>query len=554
MLSIAINWIYIFFTTFCLGFAFCVLVEKVTHYKIKRVDSVLVAGIAMATVYAEIFSIFYRVNIEANICLVLICLIIAVVWRKQLLFFLKTAYRDCSSFRKILILLCLLLWCYFTSRGYITLDTDLYHAQSIRWIEEFGVVKGLGNLNARFAYNSSIFAISALYSMKFLLGHSLHAVNGFLAFVISVGLLDLGKCFKRKKMLLSDFARVGAAYYLTLIWDEVIAPSSDYAVMCILFFIVIKWLTQLEDSENGKDVTPYCLLCVLGVYALTLKLSAGLILLLLIKPAYVLLKEKRWRDILIYLGLGLLAAVPWMARTVIISGWLFYPFTALDLFSVDWKMRDLGAINSDAAMIKVWAKAANAMGINAPLSQWFPHWFSTALSRTEKLIIVGDMASCVVMSISAVWVFCKKSWEQLDVMIVFLAVIGSYLYWQLNAPMPRYGYAYMLLLVTMTAGYLLQHSKICWPAYVLFIVLGIYKLYIAGDYVMHTYWYYYVWQLDYSTYEMESCKVDGVTIYATSTSLLGYDPFPSCGTTVIEAGIELRGEGLKEGFRMPISP
>ena len=32
------------------------------------------------------------------------------------------------------------------------LDTPLYHAQSIRWIEDYGAVKGLGNIHNRFAY------------------------------------------------------------------------------------------------------------------------------------------------------------------------------------------------------------------------------------------------------------------------------------------------------------------------------------------------------------------------------------------------------------------
>lgn len=58
-------------------------------------------------------------------------------------------------------------------------DSDLYHAQSIRWIEEYGVVPGLGNLHERFAYNSSFFALSALFSMKFLCGTSMHTMSGF---------------------------------------------------------------------------------------------------------------------------------------------------------------------------------------------------------------------------------------------------------------------------------------------------------------------------------------------------------------------------------------
>ena len=266
MLSVFLNWIYMLLTLFCMGFSFSQFSIKFLHYRLKRMDSILFAGFAVATCYAQIFSLFYRVNVEANISMILLCLASIAVWHRQMLFFLKEAWQNSSALRKILTGVLLITWCYFTSRGYMVPDSDLYHAQSIRWIEEYGVVKGLGNLHCRFAYNSALFALSALYSMKFLLGQSLHAVNGLMAFVLSAGLLDLGKCFRRKKMLLSDFARVSAVYYLTLIWDEIVAPSSDYAVMIVLFFIVVKWLDCLENPSAENEIAPSSLLCVMGVY------------------------------------------------------------------------------------------------------------------------------------------------------------------------------------------------------------------------------------------------------------------------------------------------
>ena len=227
----------------------------------------------------------------------------------------------------------------------------MYHAQSIRWLEEYGVVPGLANLHERFAYNSSFFALSALYSMKFVLQESMHTMNGFIAIVLSLTCIPIAQSWKRKYFVLSDYARIGAIYYLTVITNEVVSPCSDYSVMMILFFIVIKWLDLLRDKE--KEIAPYALLCVIGVYAITLKLTAGLILILVLKPAYMLLKEKKVKQILIYLGIGLLVAIPWFARTIIISGWLLYPFTGIDLFEVDWKL-DKALVEADAMQIKVW--------------------------------------------------------------------------------------------------------------------------------------------------------------------------------------------------------
>jgi len=518
----------------------------------KRVDSVLMAGLVIATVYAQIFSLFYRVGIEANGVLLAACAVICLCMGRQMGDFLRKNWKSSSFFYKFILLFLFLVWSYFTSRGYMVLDMDLYHGQSIRWIEEYGVVKGLGNLHGRFGYNSSLFAVSALYSMKFLLGRSMHAVNGLIALLLSAEGLELGKCFRRRRMLLSDYARAGAVYYLTTIWDEVIAPSSDYAVMCVIFMIVIKWLAQLESGteEDRENITPYALLCVACAYTLTLKLSAGLILILMIKPAYVLLKGKRWKEIGIYLFLGLLTAVPWMARTVLITGWLLYPFAELDLFQVDWKMTDVGAIRSDAWLIRAWAKGTNRLGENTGFNVWFPNWFRNELSVTERLLILADLGACAGGVAIAAAAFVKRQWQKLDLLLVFAAVGCSYLFWQFSAPMMRYGYAHTLLLAALVWGYLLERGKLAKIFYVFLVLYGGYKLYVGGDYIAGCRLLpNYVWQETYGSYELESYELDGVTLYYSPHSgVTGYDPFPSSPDR--NPDVRLRGKGLEDGFRL----
>lgn len=555
MLTVFLNWLYMLFTLFCMGFAFSKFSEKALGYSLKRVESILLAGVVASTVYAQIFSLFYRVNIEANIILLVFCAVVCVCMGKEMAGVLKRSWQGSSAAYKILLLFLFLVWGFFTSRGYRVPDMDLYHGQSIRWIEEYGAVKGIGNLHGRFGYNSSLFAISALYSMKFLLGRSMHAVNGLIAFLLSVNALELGKCFRRRKMLLSDYARAGAVYYLSIIWNEVIAPSSDYAVMCVIFFIVIKWLTQLEadEEEQRNNIIPYGLLCVLGAYAITLKLSAGLILLLILKPAYVLLKEKKWKEICIFLLMGLITAVPWMVRTVFITGWLIYPFAALDLFQADWKITDVGAIRTDAFQIEIWAKGANHLGVNAAFSQWFPNWFQNELFTTEKLLIAADIASCAITFGSGAVICVRRQRQKADRLLVCATVMCCYLFWQFRAPMMRYGYAHVLLLPALSIGCVLEsrhfHRKLAVAAYGFLMLYGVYKLYMGYDYMLGCCRLpFYVWQETYESYELEQYEIDGVVIYySPSGGGVGYDLFPAIPTA--EYGVELRGEGIKDGFR-----
>ena len=218
MLTVMINWLYIAFTTMCLGIGVAAFTRNRLHYQIGRTDSLLAMGLIAATVYAQIWSLFYKVGILANLVLLMICAISLFYGRGQLSYMMQIQKRKATVLKGIGFAIVVLIWTYCTSRGYMHYDSDLYHAQSIRWIEEYGIVKGLGNIHVRFAYNSSFFALSALYSMPYIFGQSMHSVNGLIALILSVEALRIVHAWKRKKLLLSDFARAAALFYLTLIW------------------------------------------------------------------------------------------------------------------------------------------------------------------------------------------------------------------------------------------------------------------------------------------------------------------------------------------------
>ena len=101
-------------------------------------------------------------------------------------------------------------------------------------------MKGLGNLHCRLAYNSSSFALSALYSMAFLGGQSYHCAAGWLAFVLAVICLKVLDSLRVGRLRVSDFARVMGIYYLVIIFDEMISPASDYFMVLLAFYIVIR--------------------------------------------------------------------------------------------------------------------------------------------------------------------------------------------------------------------------------------------------------------------------------------------------------------------------
>lgn len=563
-------------TVFLAGYGVLRVLTSRIPYRIRHMDSYLLCGLVCVTVYAQFFSLFYKVGLLANLILCAVCVVILWCDRKALVGMMQTLWghikrkKSGKRGRMLVILFLFLLFAYGTSRGIIHYDTGLYHAQSIRWLEEYGLVKGLGNLHCRLAYNSSSFALSAMYSMSFLGGQSYHCCAGFLAYILAKICLEIWDSLRYGKLRISDFARVMCIYYLVIIFDEMISPASDYFMVLLAFYIVIRWLDLLESGE--KAIVPYALLCILGVFLMTVKLSAALILLLVIYPAYYLLKEKRWREIALYLILGIVTALPYFIRNVLISGWLVYPFTGFDFFPVPWKIPK-GTADYDAKEIQVWGRGYTDVTLfDRPIGEWLPEWFRS-LAGSDKLLVLAAGVSVCVLFVYAIGMLCRLLWgrkhggtgattaKQRQVFLVQCTVSASFLFWLGTSPLIRYGCVYVYLTSAVILGGIYDAvindsiktcgiawrrsvSKLCMAAVAL---LTVYKVCALGKEIAATFTNtYWLAQKDYENYEVIPYDINGVTFYYPKEGdQVGYESFPSAPA---KTQVEFLGDELSDGI------
>lgn len=551
MLSVFFSYLYLAITTFFLGMGVRIVTKKYLEYEMKEITSLLYAGLGVATVYSGIYSLFDGVALGANLGLILVCIVIVFLGKKELAEFWQQWKKKISPATLLGAAILLLIFSYGASRGYLHFDSGLYHAQAIRWIEEYGVVPGLANLHCRLAYNSSAFTLTALYSMEFLVGQSLHTVAGFMAMVLCVKGLSVVEIFSQKKVKVSDFLKVAMLFYISIIYGEMMSPASDYFAMLFLFFIILRWVELEEEGE--QNIAPYSMLCVLLAVTVTIKLSAAIMLLLVLKPAVVLIKEKRYGQIVLYLTLGIVAMFPYLARNVILSGWLVYPFPGIDLFSVDWKI-PAGEAAYDAEEIKVYAKGmTDVMLRDLPMAQWLPNWFAS-LKGLEKIWVLGSVVSMPVGVIFAVKDWVKKENKYLGLLFVEAVMIAGYLFWQIGTPLVRYGYIYILAFPFFTIGlwfvFLFENKE---KSYLLFALIllaffGYKGTNLVEIIVKSAPQNYYVWQRDYETRDYDSYVIGGIEFYVPLESgQIGYDKFPAAPHERYD--FELRGDGLEKGFR-----
>jgi hypothetical protein len=217
-------------------------------------------------------------------------------------------------------------------------DSGCYHIQIVRWIEEYRVVPGLGNLHVRLAFNSSWSLLSALFNFRFLGLGPLHVFNGFFTLVfIAFMLQSQNRFFELRQRIPSIFA--------ALLWMSSVffilrgASSLDFDQPSALLLMIIFLLFLGRQYSPGKDHRLLDVLLVfLSVFSLTVKLSTLAVVLL---PLYLLpgyLRARDWRFLTLSGLLVMWMLLPWLLRGVMLSGYLIYPFAALDLFNFDWKI------------------------------------------------------------------------------------------------------------------------------------------------------------------------------------------------------------------------
>ncbi|MDE7479384.1 MAG: hypothetical protein K2M91_15860 [Lachnospiraceae bacterium] len=446
-----------------------------------------------------------------------------------------------------------------TSRGTIHTDTNLYHAQAIRWYEEYGVVKGLGNLQWHFAYNSSYFAFAALFSLKFLCGQSLHCTTGFITIILMLWSLYHLRSFFSHEDHMTDMCCIGILFYALVNLTGCVSPASDYATMYMALYLIARWAETIEQTPEDTDA--FALLSVFSVYVMTLKLSAGLLVLLVIFPLVYLIKAKRTKDICIYLALGIVTAAPFIIRNVIISGWLFYPYAAIDLFRFDWKI-PVNYVNIDSSTIKVWARCLyDPALINMPIKEWLPIWWNAQEHYAQMLILTNVLA--VILNIATflhkMLTKTKISWNTI---LLNLCVFSNLIAWLLLAPFIRYGLAFLLAVPMLSVGMCLKKGA---PSsfyklfsgcivFIMFFVLTPYWDHYFMDDVLfikqNLTQPYYICQKDYDTSPMTTYDMNGITIYCpTQGQVTGYKYFPASSYDYMIHNTEERGSTLKDGFR-----
>ncbi|CAN1569207.1 hypothetical protein MCERE10_03896 [Burkholderiaceae bacterium] len=347
--------------------------------------------------------------------------------------------------RTFIVIAIVVTWCLRAMEVPTMYDSGLYHFGSIRWLNEYPMVPGLGNLHWRLALNQSYFGFLAILNAAPFWGKGYAAGGLFLLLLTAFTLFEVG--VTQSKLWRWIFGGVLFSY-LCLISGSVNNPLPDLAVslLQIVIFLFLYILLFNENAEVGSSSRTFerglIVLIFLCIALTTVKLS-GLGFAIACISVFLFFKEKVCqrtfiRPLLIasvLIGLWVLLHV---GRGYMLSGAPLFPSPVGGVWSLPWAV-EVGVAHNESQLIYAWAKRPGVSLIDEVVFSdgWFMPWIRQIPKYIWVIVLSSFALNC------AAFFLCATRKRHLSIdwrpsLLLAYPVVLSTVFWFVTAPDVRF--------------------------------------------------------------------------------------------------------------------
>ena len=520
-------------------------------------------GLICITLITQVLVLFMPINFLVAILTIAFIIIFSLIQRNKLIPIYKILFfqiRQVSAAQYLAIAAVWIMILLINAGPIMMDDSESYHIQMTKWINEYGTVPGIVNLHERFGFNSSWFSSIAFFFSAGKFVNSYTALNAVISFWFSAFLITKLISTDHRSSIAKSSINIPLLLALVisiLCWPMIRgnASTANYdfistAVIAILFISHFK----LEKKESF----PYLEWIIWPVYLFTVRIINYPLLLLSLFAIIQLLRKKQWMFATSTIFLSASLLIPFIARNVMVSGYPFYPSTSLDFFPVDWKtdptiiteLRDYIKYYNRVNVMYQEIEVTRQLSFPGWIVSWFQHLF-----RYDKPIVIAGLGGFFLH-----FVFISRSLKTYTpainyfVLVLFLHILS----WFFVAPDPRFAHGSLLcgaFLLSQMPGKLNQLAgNIVKPSYPLIVFSILVLSYTGMKFIKQKYYHYAITPLALPKPPVREIKVDSIIVRIPEKVLNNWNQ--RCYATdlpclyIIRPGLQMRGKTIQSGFRL----
>ena len=510
----------------------------------------LVSGLILLTTLTQIIVVFFPITIYTRLGILGLLILLSFFKRVKTKFFIPEIKVSASLILFFIVWAIILL---INAGPTMMDDTESYHIQSIKWIQEYGTVPGLVNLHERFGFNSSWFSSVALFSF------SSKTTGGFtvLNSVISVWLCYwfIGKInqFQKENNTKAVFAILSVFIVSLAIWPLVRGNAATTNYDFITTSIVLILSTEVFFNEK---ISPQIEWIIWPAYLFTVRLINFPLFLLSLFAFILFIKQKQSKQLLSPLVYCYLLVAPSLIRNLIIAGYPFYPANYFDFTNVDWKP-DSQMTEKLLEYIKYYNRVSTTYldieQTKALGSAWIPTWFQHLFLFDKILVLAGFVG----ILFTGVKLFIQKN--NYGKSIITALMFAWLTCWFIISPDPRFVYGVLLFGVFLLVYYLIPFIKdpvaikLLLNSLIIFMIGGLSYSLVTKP-LKQTEYRNWVSPLQLPQPPVEEILIDGITFRI--PELINSNWNARCyGTQLpclykIDPRLKMRGKNISKGFRL----
>jgi len=407
----------------------------------------LLSGLILLTSLTQVIALFFPISFYTKSGIVGLLILLSIIKRKNTNFFIPkmkvSTYLILFFISWVIILL-------INAGPTMMDDTESYHIQSIKWIQEYGSVPGLVNLHERFGLNSSWFSSVALFSFSSKTTGGFTVMNSVISVWLCYWFIEKFNQFKKEHNVQAAFAILSVFILSLVIWPLIRGNAATTNYDFITTSIVLIFFTEVFFSEK---ISPSIDWIIWPAYLFTVRQINFPFLLLSLFAFIFFIRQKQTRQLPLAVAYCLLLIVPFLIRSIIIAGYPFYPATYFDFTNVNWKP-DPQITERFLEFVKYYNRVSTTYfdieQTKALGSAWVPAWFQY-LFPFDKILVLSGFTGILFTGIK---LFIQKNNYSKSIIAVLMTL--WLISWFMVAPDPRFVYGVLLFGTFLLFNYLIS--------------------------------------------------------------------------------------------------